>query len=167
MAEAQDIAAKLEQAFRRIQAERMEGVPILNKRLGVEAVGVRAWNGAWLVGMVTPWFINLMLLPEDAALAEAWAGLKLGLNVTHGFPSGGLEFLVGEEASIGRYMMCSLFSPVLEFADHEAAHLAAEAALEALFAESEPEPEAASSSATLSRRGLFGGRREPAEESAG
>jgi [NiFe] hydrogenase assembly HybE family chaperone len=133
MPEASDIAGRLEAAFAKIHAERMEGVPILNPRLEVEAVGTREWNGHWLAVLITPWFINLMLLP--ASQEQAWSKLPLGSTMPHRFPSGRFDFLIGEESGIGRYQMCSLFSPVLEFADQEAARLAGQAALEALFDE--------------------------------
>ncbi|MCZ7595046.1 MAG: [NiFe]-hydrogenase assembly chaperone HybE [Hyphomicrobium sp.] len=127
------IAARLEAAFAKIEAERMDGIPILNPRLKVEAVGTRDWNGDWLSVLITPWFINLMLLPGTDEWAAVWADLPLGSRLAHTFPAGRFDFLVGEEEGIGRYQMCSLFSPVLEFEDQEAARIAAEAALEALF----------------------------------
>lgn len=134
MPEAADIAATLERTFARIEAERMRDVPILNPRLAVEAVGFRGWQGKWLGVLVTPWFINVMLQPGSEAMATDWAGLTPGASVQHRFPAGDFPFLVGEEAGIGRYQMCSLFSPVLEFEDQAAARIAAEAALAALLA---------------------------------
>lgn len=133
MSEPTDMSDRLVAVFRRIHQERMNDVPILNPRLTVEAIGTRAWNGHWLSALVTPWFINLMLLPETEEIAAAWKTLKLGAKTLHRFPSGRFEFIVGEEGELGRYQMCSLFSPVLEFEGQEAARLAAEAALDALF----------------------------------
>lgn len=133
MPEPTDISDRLAAVFRRIHRERMSDVPILNPRLAVEATGTRSWNGHWLSALVTPWFINLMLLPGTEEIATSWRSLKLGLKTLHRFPAGRFEFIVGEEAELGRYQMCSLFSPVLEFESQEAARLAAEAALDALF----------------------------------
>ena len=48
------------------------------------------------------------------------------------FPSGGHEFILGEEAGSGRCSMASLFSPVLEFAHQAAAPATARAALDML-----------------------------------
>jgi [NiFe] hydrogenase assembly HybE family chaperone len=133
MPKAADITASLERTFARIEAERMRDVPILNPRLAVEAVGFRAWQGHWLGVLVTPWFINVILKPGSEAMATDWAGLTPGASVQHRFPAGDFPFLVGEETGIGRYQMCSLFSPVLEFEDQAAARIAAEAALAALL----------------------------------
>ena len=44
-----------------------------------------------------------------------------------------LGFLAGREGELGEYLSCSLFSPVLEFADHDIARQMAEACLQALF----------------------------------
>jgi [NiFe] hydrogenase assembly HybE family chaperone len=133
MPDARDIANSLEATFRRIQNERMDGVPILNSRLLVEATGTREWNGHWLSVLITPWFINLMLLPQSPEQTETWSALPSGTKVLQRFPAGRFDFLTGEETDIGPYLMCSLFSPVLEFEDHEAARVAAAAALDALF----------------------------------
>lgn len=131
--ENEEISGRLAAVFSKIQAERMDGVPILNPRLVVEVVDTRAWNGHWLSVLVTPWFINLMLLPATAEQAETWQSLGLGGSAVHRFPAGRFDFIVAEETGLGRYQMCSLFSPVLEFEDQEAARVAGRAALEALF----------------------------------
>lgn len=145
MDSAQAIAERLEAVFSHIHETRMKEVPILNARLAVEAVGFRAWNGDWIGVLITPWCINLMLLPGDEISAEQWRGPGLGSSVFHVLPAGGFDFLVGEEEALGRFQMCSLFLPVLEFADQEAARVAAEAALEALMIDSEdaapPDPD--------------------------
>ena len=130
---AEDAASRLEAAFTKVHAERMHDVPILNKTLDVEAVGARAVEHGWLCALVTPWSINLMLLPKSQDAAAAWCALGVGATVMHVFPAGRFAFIVGEEAGLGDYQMCSLFSPVLEFESHEAAVLTAGAALDALF----------------------------------
>lgn len=173
-----ELAETLASVFAKIQAERMDGVPILNPRLEVEVIGLRAWNGHWLALLVTPWFINLMLLPTTPEQAAAWSNLVLGSSVPHRFPAGRFDFIVGEEGGIGRYQMCSLFSPVMEFQDQVAARIAGRAALEALFdagLDDEVHAEAGGSSVThgeaaaaegevdanergVSRRGLLRGK---------
>ncbi|MCB1484755.1 MAG: [NiFe]-hydrogenase assembly chaperone HybE [Hyphomicrobiaceae bacterium] len=181
-----DIAARLEAAFTKVWRERMDGVPILNPRLAVEAVGLREWNAHWLCALVTPWFINLILLPQNDP--PNWAALPVGEKMLHRFPAGRFEFIAGEEGDAGRYLMCSLFSPVLEFEDHEAARIAASASLDALFdATLDPDHDdqqkvdsatqegatpappvdcAEAKSAPLSRRGFLSGRANPSEGNA-
>jgi len=126
------LAAGLETEFTRIQRERMADVPMLNPALQVQAVGFTVWEGYCLGVLITPWFMNLMLLsPQD----DAWARLPAGTKLNHRFPSGTYEFILGEGERIGRYLMCSLFSPVFEFQDQAAAVATAGAVLETLMDE--------------------------------
>ncbi|WP_193368690.1 [NiFe]-hydrogenase assembly chaperone HybE [Pelagibius marinus] len=133
---AQETAEQLERCFAAIGATRMEGVPILNAALRVQAVGTREWQGFWLSVLITPWFLNLMLLPRQQEEDD----LPVGSKRSFAFPAGAFEFIRGREEALGGYWMCSLFSPVLEFTDQEAAEATAAAALEELFAADEAEP---------------------------
>lgn len=124
-----DPSARLSAAYRAI-AIRMEGLPFVNAAIGVEAVGFAPWQSYWLGVMVTPWFINLMLLPRDPT---AWTSLPQGKTQRHHFPAGDYDFIASRNEDIGEYQMCSLLSPVLEFADHGTARLVAEHARSALL----------------------------------
>lgn len=84
----------------------MRGVPVLNSALRVEAVGFTPWLGNCLGVLITPWFMNLMLLPDQGG---EWEELAVGVRVTQVFPSGAYGFIVCSEEGIGRYLMCSLF----------------------------------------------------------
>lgn len=128
---AADPAPALAQALAAIAATRMAGLPICNPALRVEALPFRrSADGHWAGLTITPWAINLLCLPGDGA----WPQLAAGAKHDWQFPSGVYEFIVAEAASIGRYHLCSLFSPALEFASHEQARLTALAAEQALFA---------------------------------
>ena len=122
----------LEKIFSRIASERMVGVPILNPVLQVKAVGFRQWQGHCLGVLITPWFMNLMLLQDEG---DDWEDTRVGAKRLHILPSGPYEFIVGEEEGIGRYQTCSLFSPMFEFADQAAAEATAEAVMLALMDE--------------------------------
>lgn len=153
---AAEAAARLETAFGRIRDERMAGVPILNAAVEVEAVGLRPWQGHWLGALVTPWFINLVLLPGEGA----WRAATDRESVWHAFPTGRFEFIAASEPGVGPFHACSLFSPVLEFADHATARETARVAVESLFdaallGESAPAPEP--DGPALSRRDFLRG----------
>ncbi len=125
------VAARLEMTYARIQKERMRDIPLLNRKLRAEAVGFCDWGTHSAIGvLVTPWFMNLMLVSTER---EAWGDLPVGSTVQQTFPSGRYEFIVGEEVRIGRYQMCSLFSPMFEFEDQAAAVATADAVMSALF----------------------------------
>jgi [NiFe] hydrogenase assembly HybE family chaperone len=137
-----DPTERLEAAYRAIHTERMQGIPMVNPALGVAAVGFSEWEGHWLGVMVTPWFMNLMLLPRDPG---AWESLRIGAKRKYALPAGEYEFIGGDDLAIGEYQMCSLFSPMFDFADMETAALTAKLALEAVLdvahAERPAEPE--------------------------
>lgn len=122
-------APRLEAAFTRIWKARMEGLPFLNANLRVEAVGFRPWEGQWLGALVTPWFVNLVLLPGEGE----WTTLPVGAERFVALPAGRYRFIAGRDEELGEHHACSLFSPAQEFADHETARAVAQAALEALF----------------------------------
>jgi len=109
-------AAALERRYGEILAGPMHDVPMLNRALRVQAVGFRAWGPHWLGVLVTPWFMNLMRLPLGTAevLAPGQVGpQRLGEHR--------LRFIGAHEAAFGPYEMCSLASPMFEFADQQAA----------------------------------------------
>jgi [NiFe] hydrogenase assembly HybE family chaperone len=147
---APDPSARLTSAFNSIAA-RMQGLDFVNPALRVEAVGFASWETHWLGVMVTPWFINLMLVPRDAA---SWVPLRQGETRRYRFPAGDYHFIGARDATIGDYQMCSLFSPALDFADHESARLVAQLAREALFnPENAEEPACEPASAGLGPQG--------------
>ncbi len=128
----EQLEKRLESVFTAIQHERMQDIPILNPRLEVCAVGFREWQNEYLGILITPWFMNLMRLPRQAS---DWPELTAGSKLNYTLPSGAYEFIVGKEAQIGDYQMCSLFSPVFEFESQAAAVATAEAALESVMDE--------------------------------
>lgn len=147
-APAPDPSARLTSAFSAI-ADRMQGLDFVNPALRVEAVGFAPWESHWLGVMVTPWFINLMLVPREAA---GWVPLRQGETRRYRFPAGDYDFIGARDATIGDYQMCSLISPP-DFADHESARLVAQLAREALFDPANAEqPAGATASTPLSQR---------------
>lgn len=145
------LTSRLEAVFSEIGASRMADVPMLNSALRVEAVTFTACGENWLGILISPWFMNLMLLPRAG---QAWPGLVTGQTVVQAFPSGEYDFIVGQEAALGQYQSCSLFSPMFEFPDQASARATALAALANLFASRMAQGAAASMSR---RRFLLGG----------
>lgn len=149
----------LEQAFQAIERERMQGMPILNPQLQVKAFGFKRWQQYRLGILLTPWFMNSLLVPQE--LEQTF---QVGSKQIVNLPSGDYEFIVGHEAAVGFYLSCSLFSPVFEFENQAAAEATAEIALlnlltlEAKPAESEAIPANAINPEPLTRRALLQGR---------
>lgn len=101
---------------------RMRDLPVYNPALSVfcsEPVSTPCQHSLFVV--VTPWSMNLLLQhPELPAGGESFS---LAL------PSGIYDFTASEDDSLGRYGICSLFSPMWEF---ESQTVAEEVALNAL-----------------------------------
>jgi [NiFe] hydrogenase assembly HybE family chaperone len=124
------VAQKLESVFSEIAHTRMADVPILNPALRVEIIGFREWEGRWVGVLVTPWMINLVLMPgQDAPLIP----LALDEKKLWDFPSGAYEFMGLNEPAIGTCHICPLISPVMEFATHEEALSVAQQIIIGLF----------------------------------
>ncbi|PWC89421.1 rubredoxin [Azospirillum sp. TSH100] len=122
--------ARLEAAFREIHTAQMRGMPIVNDALAVKAVGFRRHGERWLGALVTPWFLNLVLLPGEG---DEWSDLVPGTKELIEFPSGWYEFVHANRKGVGAYKACSLFSPMFEFSSMLQATETASAALVSLF----------------------------------
>ncbi|HET9822572.1 MAG TPA: [NiFe]-hydrogenase assembly chaperone HybE [Burkholderiaceae bacterium] len=152
--------AALVALYRRVQRERMDGVPLVHAGLAVHAEGFEAEaDGAAAVGvLVTPWFMNLVRLPLDAAVPMAPAGATRRRVVGHT----SFDFIGAHEPDFGAYEACSLFSPMFEFADQSAAEATAREVLAALRRSQVPETRQASQAPQASRRALLFGRADGA-----
>lgn len=124
---------RLVTTFELIEQTRMQGVPVLNANLEVNADHYILWEGYFLGVLITPWFMNLILAPATEETQQQVCELKVGQKQTHVFPSGPYEFIVGHEAQLTNYLSCSLFSPMFEFADQVAAQDTAQAVLQELM----------------------------------
>jgi [NiFe] hydrogenase assembly HybE family chaperone len=142
-----DAVNNLANAYRRA-ALKVKGMPIYNPTLAIEAVGFREHEGRQVGVMLTPWFMNLTVLPTPADL-KIWVD---GSTTRLAFPSGAYDFVVSNLHDVGLIGTCSLFSTMTEFTDHEAAQLAATAVVDALL-----QPEQPPAPPQVSRRQLLGG----------
>jgi len=109
---------ELERVFARIGRERMTGLPLLNEALRVEAVGLRRTDMGWAGILVTPWLMNLMLLPAHEV---PWQPLSIGQRRRIRLPAGIFELLGGWEPELGSYQYGPMCSTMSAFADHDAA----------------------------------------------
>jgi [NiFe] hydrogenase assembly HybE family chaperone len=142
----EQIRQTLETTFNQILDKRMHDMPVVNAELSVQAIGFNRFNEDWLGILISPWFMNLMLLP---GANRTWREQPPGTKIEKHFPYGTFEFTLGSETQLGVYALCSLFSPMFQFEDQAAALTAAEAALQGLLAEATPR--------VLSRRDLLRG----------
>ena len=128
-----------------IYEERMRDLPIVNPSLRVEAVGFDRWEDRDLGVLITPWFINLVLLPDSGDFGDREQGDLIACE----FPSGVCELTICHDEALGTYLAAVLFRTVVDFPDQDVARAIAEEALANIL--SEPE------SGDISRRDLLKG----------
>jgi [NiFe] hydrogenase assembly HybE family chaperone len=113
----------------------MNDIPIVNNKLEVEVVGFVDWGhdkskSAAEVGvLITPWFMNIVLLPKESMRQE----VRVGKTANILFPDGEYSFLTQQDSEFGVYLTCSLFSPMFEFKTQEQARGTAEAVMQQLM----------------------------------
>lgn len=138
MYDAERIAQQIEAAFERILREKMLGIPIVNPAIRVETLGFQEYEGRVFGIVVTPWLMNLVLLP---AADEDWSELELGEKKWHRIGPRQYKFLANDIDGIGSCQTHSLYSPMREFRSHEQARNAALKFLDELMQERESDAE--------------------------
>ena len=118
--------SKLVSRFKQIGDEHIRDLPIYHRPLQVEAVDFQQWAQGWIGVLITPWFMNVMLLPRDK---NQWQSLALGQKHMQTLPAGEQEFVVGGDVELGSYLFRSLASPMLGYTSQKDARQAARAAL--------------------------------------
>jgi [NiFe] hydrogenase assembly HybE family chaperone len=121
----------LEADFTEIWNAKMRDVPMVNPLLHVKAIGFRMVEQGRILGvLLSPWFMNLILLP---AKDEDWSALKPGTKEVIAFPSGAYEFTHNAREMVGGYKACALFSMMGEFRSQQQAVDVARAVIGALY----------------------------------
>jgi [NiFe] hydrogenase assembly HybE family chaperone len=118
--------------YRHVHHERMQGIPLLNPALQVEAVGFQ-WAAALEEAadpvaegvLITPWFMSLLRLPS----VNLPHGNRVGRKAVRDFGSERFEFIGAHDPTIGYHETCALFSPMNGFTSQD---LARETALASL-----------------------------------
>lgn len=110
-------------------SETMAELPVFNPELSVTTVGFRIYQKSDLGVLVTPWCMNLIMIPDAVISETELAGTKQMLSL----PSGHYEFIWGCIEGLGYYQSCSLFSPMFEFESQQLAIETAEEVMKALF----------------------------------
>jgi [NiFe] hydrogenase assembly HybE family chaperone len=136
----------------------MRDLPIYNDKVAIEAIGFQRFGDDALLGVVlTPWFMNLILLP---VVPEPMRMAEIGRPVEVEIPVGKRTFVIGGNDVIGLYRAHSLHSPVLTFTLPGQAQAEARRQIGVLLTPPAPEPAGKQNgSAAVDRRVLLFGRR--------
>lgn len=156
--------------YRHVQTERMQGIPLLNPALHVEAVGFEWTAGAEEAAapvaegvLITPWFMSLLRLPAQ----NLPHGNRVGRKTVHGFGSERFDFIGAHDPAIGYHETCALFSPMNGFSSQNLARETALASLALVRPQPEPDVMAPVAAEPLPpRRAFFMARRPDAGAAA-
>ncbi|MFV0665963.1 [NiFe]-hydrogenase assembly chaperone HybE [Denitromonas sp.] len=134
----------------------MQGLPFVNDALQVRALRFARIDGDWLGGLVTPWCVQLMLLPGGGRL---WADVSAGTRSAVALPVGMLPFIA--DTSDGMLPAFQYF-PLLNSVSGLPAMASAEAvihdALAAALTPPAPPPEPAAPQIDTGRRRFLRGK---------
>lgn len=109
----------LQALFEDIAQTRMQGLPFLHTGIKVQTVGFEQSmdNPELAYGvLITPWFMNLVALPLENQSCQS-----VGKSSAHQLGHENIEFLTAFEEAIGQFEFCSLFSPMFDFENQQAA----------------------------------------------
>ena len=146
-------ASRLEAVFTQIAATRMADFPLSQPALRVEAVGFRPWEGLIVGVLVLPWAMNLVIAADGH---PEFSALPTGRARVWTFPSGEYECYGLAEPGLPPLHLCSLFSPMREFASPEQARAVASAIMDALLTVPAQAPVAGAPESTARRQFLRG-----------
>ena len=96
----------------------MLGLPAYNAALDVEAVGFEIRHGRFSGVLITPWCMNLVVLPGPD---DDWQGLPSGTAVELEFPMGRYTCMVSRPDQIPAHLSLPLFTSVQAFDNQDTA----------------------------------------------
>jgi [NiFe] hydrogenase assembly HybE family chaperone len=130
MTELETLTQQIETAFKRIEEEQMQDIPMLNPKLQVQTVGFQTYEGRTIGIIITPWMMSLLLLPAEN---EDWKNLKPGDKIHHRLPANEFRFTVNEIEGIGPCQTHSFYSPMHEFLNQDHAIVVADSFMQTLM----------------------------------
>lgn len=134
----------------------MRELPLYNPALEIEALGFAPIAEGMMLGvLITPWFMNLVALPEAPEPIDA---ARYGAARAFSLPAGERLFRYSGDAARGAYWAASLHSPMAVFRSQPQARAEAKLRLAEALA---PPPGAADAPACPGRRAFFGARGTP------
>ena len=111
-------AAFFVNGFTTVLREKMQGLPILAPHLTVQALPFVRVGSHWLGVVATPWSVVAVCACGNRS---QWTSRSAGAAYPVDLPGGRFTFLATADDVLGGALLCSLKSPVRDFADDTAA----------------------------------------------
>ncbi|MFV0576870.1 MAG: [NiFe]-hydrogenase assembly chaperone HybE [Vibrio sp.] len=119
---AEQTKARIENVYQNILEQEMQSMPFIAQNIGIEMVGLQQYQDHWLGVMITPWMMNLMILPIQNNQVQneqgLWPDLHVGEEVGIRLAGNDYRFYASEVEGIGQFLACSLMSPISGIANH-------------------------------------------------
>lgn len=146
--------AQLIEHYQAIHRDRMQGLGLCNPHLSVEGVGFAPLDEHQLGVLITPWFMNLILLPGN----DEWRHYEPGGASDYGLPAGPHEFTTCHDDALGTYLTAVLFRSMLDIPNQSVARNIAAEILTRLrtVATKTGQPERTRAGRSITRRDLLG-----------
>ncbi|MGA7178397.1 MAG: [NiFe]-hydrogenase assembly chaperone HybE [Thiobacillaceae bacterium] len=120
---------KLVTDYRDKVGPRMSTLPMYNPALEVEAVDFELHVGRLCGVLVTPWFMNLVLLPGED---DDWSGVAPGKTFKVAFRAGDYHCMLSAPEGIPPHLSLPLFTTLKGFTDQDIARRVAREVLQRL-----------------------------------
>lgn len=134
----------------------MQGLPFVNDALQVRALRFARIDGDWLGGLVTPWCVQLMLLPGGGTL---WANVSAGTRSAVALPVGMLPFIAdSSDGTLQAFQYFPLVNSVSGLPDMASAEAVIHSALATALTPPAPPPEPAAPQIDTGRRRFLRGK---------
>lgn len=137
----------------RAAGQALDGLPVFNSALAVEAVGFRHHLPGWIGCVISPWFLNAVILPHERS---HWSDRLDGDRLEIALPSGAYQATAARLDGVGVVASIPVVSAMNVFANQDEARDGAILALDQLMRP--PASVDGEAKPALSRRSLFGGR---------
>lgn len=115
-----------EEGFRQIAQSRMRGLPICNPKIHVRAFGFTRYQQHWIGAVVTPWSLMVVFACGNA---QTWFDVPVTKITALQLPAGSFSFMGIDDPLLGKYLACSLMSPLTDLPDQRTAEAIASQAL--------------------------------------
>lgn len=109
----------------------------VNSSLRCAAVGFSRYRGDWIGVLITPWFMDLFLLPGGG---ELWGDIPGGQHRYVELPTGTVPFTAADDPQFGPYQHSPLVAPVSALSDMATALQLAASVMSGILGQAVPLP---------------------------
>lgn len=127
--------ATYQASLERIAATKMKNLPVCNRKIRVQVLSFVRYKGHWFGVVITPWSIFVVMACGDP---HSWPHTETTQFVDIKLPAGEFTFTGMDDEYLGKYLACSLMSPVDPMFDQTSAVQFSTIAFSSMMSQPEP-----------------------------